>query len=240
MDIATRIQNLTIEKRILLARRLTLEFDRQPETISKVPTGNEKPQRLMAYLVLSHDHTLMSRSTDSTYSSRSTGEDDVQNKEQEKKFSLSDLRIFLKQRLTHFMMPSGFIIMEKLPRTNNGKVDYRALTDSPVSENTKERESDSPTTKTQKKLQLIWAAALGIKRVGVRENFFELGGHSLLISQIVSQIRSTMGVDIALRNLFDYPTIESLGEAIDTIVWARKENLTSSDDTSSHREKFEI
>jgi len=141
---------------------------------------------------------------------------------QEQTTTPRDLRRFLKEKLPDYMMPSAFVLLDKLPRTPNGKVDRRAL---PVPDKTRpelEETFVAPRTPVEEVLAGIWAEVLGLDRVGVQDNFFELGGHSLLATQVISRVRDAFSVELSLYSLFEAPTISRLGEKIEV---ARREGL---------------
>jgi len=141
---------------------------------------------------------------------------------QEQTTTPRDLRRFLKEKLPHYMMPSAFVVLDKLPRTPNGKVDRRAL---PVPDKARpelEETFVAPRTPIDEVLAGIWAEVLGLDKVGVQDNFFELGGHSLLATQVISRVRDAFSVELSLYSLFEAPTISSLGEKIEA---ARRDGL---------------
>jgi alpha-ketoglutarate-dependent taurine dioxygenase len=51
--------------------------------------------------------------------------------------------------------------------------------------------------------------------VGLEESFFDLGGHSLLATQLVSRVRKAFGVEVALRELLEGPTVRELGRKVE-------------------------
>ncbi|NDJ21055.1 amino acid adenylation domain-containing protein [Nostoc sp. B(2019)] len=115
------------------------------------------------------------------------------------------------------MIPGAFVILEALPLTPNGKVDRKAL---PTPEFAQISSSNIilPSTPIESLLAGIWAEVLGIEKVGINNNFFELGGHSLIATRVISRIRQVFQVELALRYLFEKPTIAGLAKEIEKAI----------------------
>ncbi|HZA24203.1 MAG TPA: amino acid adenylation domain-containing protein, partial [Dehalococcoidia bacterium] len=113
------------------------------------------------------------------------------------------LRGYLKAKLPEYMVPSAFMQLEALPLTPNGKVDRKAL---PVLERGGATAAyEAPRTPTEELLAGIWGEVLRQERVGRQDNFFALGGHSLRAIQVVARVRDLLGVELAVRQVFESP-----------------------------------
>ena len=126
-----------------------------------------------------------------------------------------NLRDFLKARLPDYMVPSSFVLLDKMPLTPNGKVDRRALPAPESSRQSADPMSGLPRNSSEKELVRIWESVLKIQPIGIRDNFFDLGGHSLLAVRLFTEIEKSFGRKIPLAALFQAPTIEHLGTILD-------------------------
>jgi amino acid adenylation domain-containing protein len=126
-----------------------------------------------------------------------------------------ELRRFLKTRLPDYMVPALYTAMPTIPVTANGKIDRRALPEPDIGELTGIREYKEPETKTESELAAIWAAVLGVKRVGLNDNFFELGGDSISSIQVVARAAEA-AIEISPRHIFQHQTIGELAMALES------------------------
>ena len=134
---------------------------------------------------------------------------------QEREASVAELRHFLGSKLPDYMVPSHFVGLDALPLTPHGKVDLRALPAPMDNASGPGRAPPAPRTHTEEIVAGIWAEILGLERVGIHDNFLELGGHSLLTTRIASRIRSTLQVELPLRELFAHPTVAGIAGGIE-------------------------
>lgn len=131
------------------------------------------------------------------------------------------LRQELSQKLPHYMVPSVFVEIDKMPTTPSGKLDRTALPQ--VELNMPETSLTAaspiePTTETEKRLCSIWEDALHRQHIGVDEDYFELGGDSMMAAVIFDQIFRVFGRRIAINALFEAPTVAELAAMIDRVV----------------------
>jgi len=130
-----------------------------------------------------------------------------------------ELREFLGRSLPPYMIPAGFVEMDELPLTTNGKIDRRALPAADIEEDAASASGRAPGTPTEKKVAEIWSEVLGIPDIGVEKDFFALGGHSVLAARIFAKIEGAFGARLPLAVLLQAPTIARLSEAIDGKKW---------------------
>lgn len=124
---------------------------------------------------------------------------------------LTKLRSYLKEKLPDYMVPSFFVMLDKMPLLPNGKLDRKKL---PVPQNSRkyvENAYQAPVNDMERKLSEIWEETLQLEKVGTKDNFFDVGGHSLLLVQVYYKIKAELNpTNLTVVDLFQYPTIHDL------------------------------
>jgi tyrocidine synthetase III len=128
------------------------------------------------------------------------------------------LRNRLSSYLPDYMIPSYFMLLEKIPLTPNGKINHKAL---PEPQFKAGANTVAPRNSMEQKLAGLWLEVLGKDklqqaRIGIDDNFFQLGGHSLKAATLISQIHKSLNVNIPLVELFRTPTIRGLSQYIES------------------------
>jgi amino acid adenylation domain-containing protein/FkbM family methyltransferase len=131
--------------------------------------------------------------------------------------SVKVINEYLRGRLAEYMVPTRYAFLADLPTTTTGKVDRRALPEADLVDLSRTAEYVAPRTGTERAVAEIWAEVLGLRQVGATDDFFDLGGHSLLATQVVSRVRSTLGVELSLRVFLTARTVETLAAEIDRV-----------------------
>ena len=122
-----------------------------------------------------------------------------------------ELRQRLEESLPRPLVPSAVVLLERLPRTPNGKLDRAAL---PAPQVEGAGSYRAPRTAAEVGMAALWAEVLGVERIGVDDDFFALGGHSLLAARLAARLEEALGREVPMRLLFEHRTVERLAAAL--------------------------
>jgi amino acid adenylation domain-containing protein len=126
----------------------------------------------------------------------------------------SDMRQLLRATLPEYMVPSAFVVLDRIPYSMNGKLDRRSLPAPSIGARL-EWSGSAPSSALEAQLLKVWTGILGVQELGVEDNFFDLGGDSLMAWRLVAAAGQSLGVDLPLVVLFERePTVRGMAAAI--------------------------
>ncbi len=118
----------------------------------------------------------------------------------------------IKSRLPHYMLPASYILIEKIPLTDNGKVNKQALLNMQGTE--VNRKKIPPRNFHDNTIAQIWRDVLNLEEVYIHDDFFQIGGNSINIIQIVNSLKQAFEVNITVADIMAYTTIIELSDYI--------------------------
>jgi surfactin family lipopeptide synthetase A len=158
-----------------------------------------KDESIYAYVVLDENENHVEVCGDSITANLLTINDQIiQNR-------IFNIKQHLLIHLPHYMLPKHIIIIDSIPLTKNGKVNYSLLSNLEKRENVKTK----ATNNIQQVMISIWQDVFNETQIGITDNFFELGGDSIKAVQIVSKLFNK-NISVNVKDILTYQTIEQL------------------------------
>ena len=162
------------------------------------------------------------------------------------KISEKAVQSFLQERLPSYMIPAYIVRIASLPLTINGKVDREKLPNPVHLNDASDREqvvagearSINARDSIEARLINIWENILRISPISVLDNFFDLGGNSIIAVRLMSLIHTEFGCDLALSNLFKYPTLEAFASLLRQEIPVEPESIIVALQPQGHRLPF--
>jgi amino acid adenylation domain-containing protein len=128
-------------------------------------------------------------------------------------------RLALSGVLPHYMIPSDFVYLSRMPLTYNGKVDYSAL---PAIEAWRPpavmqiRKTVNGSVRDQ--VADAWSSILNLAEPPLQQPFLSAGGSSILIAELAHQLSGLFEVKIPIVDLFVHTTVTSQATHIETLM----------------------
>ena len=126
----------------------------------------------------------------------------------------NQLREHLRKSVPYYMLPQHFVMLDAMPQTNNGKIDYKALPAPRAEAVVVENDQSEPTSPAEIFMIDLWSRVLEIDDVGLNDTFFDVGGHSLLAMKVISEVKDETGVKLGPQD-FLVCTLQQLAEKIE-------------------------
>ncbi|WP_433381550.1 amino acid adenylation domain-containing protein [Streptosporangium sp. CA-115845] len=127
-----------------------------------------------------------------------------------------ELDAALRAALPPYMVPSGYVLLDELPLTGNGKLDTKALPEPDV-QRRPEDDDAALRTEAERVVAEICADLLNVDvgELGMASNFFALGGNSLLATRMINTVKRRTGVELRVQTVFDAERLADLAAAVE-------------------------
>jgi len=140
-------------------------------------------------------------------------------------FDRNDVLQLLRNRLPSYMVPGYLDLIDSIPILPSGKADRSRLPAPATPFVTTNKSTVEPRTELEGKIASVWQTTFRVAAVSCDDDFFvDLGGHSLLAAEMVSRLRSEHGFEIAIRDVYQHPTVHKLAHHVASALVDRPED----------------
>jgi non-ribosomal peptide synthetase-like protein len=123
----------------------------------------------------------------------------------------AEVSALLCSRLPSYMIPAFLDVLVSLPTLASGKVDRKALPPPADPLVRSARPLRGPRDEVEASVLQVMRGLFKNDTISIDDDFFvTLGGYSLLAARLVSQLRQELGFEVAIRDVYEHPTIEAL------------------------------
>lgn len=144
-----------------------------------------------------------------------------------KDIDTAELKKYLVDILPHYMIPSYFVTIDKIPLTLNHKVDRKALPEPDLKEINSSFNYVRPSTKVEKDLCHIFKDCLSVPKIGVENDIFDYHIDSLDIIRVQTKMLE-YDYKLNTQDFYQARTIKNLAQLIEN----KKEQKISEIDES--------
>jgi amino acid adenylation domain-containing protein len=116
----------------------------------------------------------------------------------------------LRDKLAAYMVPAEIVILDEIPLTQNGKIDWQALPPPEDGSEDPRTSTVAPRDAVELRLTKLWNDVLHVRSISVTDNFFDLGGNSMAAVRLMTRVQKEFGKQLPLSVLFQRGTVEYL------------------------------
>ncbi len=147
------------------------------------------------------------------------------------------IRSGMRELVPDYMVPAMFVRMDRLPLTDNGKIDRKALPAPARDESASSASLQQPQTPMETTLASICAQVLGVTAVGTDQDLLDLGADSIHLFQITAR-GAQKGLPLTAKLLWSHRTVEKICAAMETVSTAN--TLKESTIRPRSRERYRV
>jgi acyl carrier protein/thioesterase domain-containing protein len=132
-----------------------------------------------------------------------------------------EVRAYLARRLAAFKVPKRVLVVDRLPKSDTGKLQRLAFAQQHAAELVPGTASHAGVAEdggsVEQRLGLLWQEVLElVEPPRSTDVFFDLGGTSLAVMELVVRIEDEFGIDLPLLDVLEVPSLADLAARLET------------------------